>query len=284
MGPITRQSRLESASPFFTSGSFVFTPGSLFFHLWLPFFHPWFLCFHLWLLCFLFFASNRSEVEVGVPDAAGRAEILRVLLRGVPHAMTGDTATTATGTPSSGPGGGGGGKKRSPSDPREGVADLAARTHGFVGADLQLLVKEAALQALRRTRGTGRIFGDGGGGLGDSGSEVGRGGEDGRRGKRQQEGGGEGEDRRHRSSGNSSHAEARIERREEGKDAAAAAGRGMPTLTPEDFRAALPLVSPSGLREVAVEVPSVKWGDIGGMEGVKQSLREVRVMPSKKPA
>jgi len=34
-------------------------------------------------------------------------------------------------------------------------------------------------------------------------------------------------------------------------------------------------VSPSGLREVAVEVPSVKWGDIGGMEGVKQSLREV---------
>jgi SpoVK/Ycf46/Vps4 family AAA+-type ATPase len=37
-------------------------------------------------------------------------------------------------------------------------------------------------------------------------------------------------------------------------------------------------ISPSALREVVIEVPSVRWGDIGGMEGVKQSLREVRVM------
>ena len=34
-------------------------------------------------------------------------------------------------------------------------------------------------------------------------------------------------------------------------------------------------ISPSALREVVIEVPSVRWTDIGGMEGVKQSLREV---------
>eukprot|EP00752_Nemacystus_decipiens_P010393 g9262.t1 len=210
-----------------------------------------------------------SEVEVGVPDAAGRAEILRVLLRGVPHAMTGDTAATSTNTPSSN-GGGGAGEGHSQSNPRGGVADLAARTHGFVGADLQLLVKEAALQALRRTRATG---GGVGGGLG------GYGGGDGGRGERREL---DEQDRRNRSSGNSLlRAETRIGRGEGG--GAGAAEGGLATLTPEDFRAALPLVSPSGLREVAVEVPSVKWGDIGGMEGVKQSLREVVEWPLRHP-
>lgn len=34
-------------------------------------------------------------------------------------------------------------------------------------------------------------------------------------------------------------------------------------------------VKPSAMREVAVEVPQVKWADIGGMDSVKQSLREV---------
>lgn len=43
-----------------------------------------------------------------------------------------------------------------------------------------------------------------------------------------------------------------------------------------DFRKAVSRVSPSALREVVVEIPSVRWEDIGGMEGVKRSLREVR--------
>jgi SpoVK/Ycf46/Vps4 family AAA+-type ATPase len=34
------------------------------------------------------------------------------------------------------------------------ITALASSTHGFVGADLQLLVKESALQALRRWRNT----------------------------------------------------------------------------------------------------------------------------------
>lgn len=184
---------------------------------------------------------------------------------------TGGTAATATATatdtPSGGSGGGsGGGKKSSPSDPRGGIADLAARTHGFVGADLQLLVKEAALQALRRTRADAGVSGGWGASGGGGGGRDGGGG--GERWEREGE-----DDRRNRFSGGN-RAERRILGRSE--EGTGAAGGGLPTLTPEDFRAALPLVSPSGLREVAVEVPSVKWGDIGGMEGVKQSLREVR--------
>jgi transitional endoplasmic reticulum ATPase len=62
------------------------------------------------------------EIEIGVPDRDGRKEILQVHTRGMPLA--------------------------------EGV-DLDAyadSTHGFVGADLESLAKEAAMTALRRIR------------------------------------------------------------------------------------------------------------------------------------
>ncbi len=62
------------------------------------------------------------EVEVGVPDRAGRREILDIHTRGTPLAEAVD------------------------------LASIAERTHGFVGADLRALVAEAAMQALRRTR------------------------------------------------------------------------------------------------------------------------------------
>src|SRR3989442_12954744 len=41
-----------------------------------------------------------------------------------------------------------------------------------------------------------------------------------------------------------------------------------------DFQEALKEVEPSAMREVLVEVPDIKWGDIGGVEGVKKELRE----------
>ena len=59
------------------------------------------------------------EIEIGVPDAAGRREILDVHARGMPLADDVD------------------------------LDDLAARTYGFVGADVHSLVTEAALCALR---------------------------------------------------------------------------------------------------------------------------------------
>jgi transitional endoplasmic reticulum ATPase len=60
------------------------------------------------------------EIEVGVPDEAGRREVLTVHTRGMPLAADVDLDT------------------------------VAARTHGFVGADLASLAREAAMSALRR--------------------------------------------------------------------------------------------------------------------------------------
>ncbi|MEB3861738.1 MAG: CDC48 family AAA ATPase [Desulfurococcales archaeon] len=51
----------------------------------------------------------------------------------------------------------------------------------------------------------------------------------------------------------------------------------------EDFIAAFKDITPSGLREIQVEVPEVKWEDIGGLEQVKQELREVVEWPLKYP-
>ena len=65
------------------------------------------------------------EIEIGVPGVAGRREILDVHTRRVP--MTDDVA----------------------------LDRLASRTHGFVGADLESLVTEAAMAALRRAKREG---------------------------------------------------------------------------------------------------------------------------------
>ena len=62
------------------------------------------------------------EIEIGVPNERGRREILDVHTRRMPLADDVDSDR------------------------------LAARTHGFVGADLESLVTEAAMEALRRGR------------------------------------------------------------------------------------------------------------------------------------
>ncbi|MFC5366746.1 CDC48 family AAA ATPase [Salinirubrum litoreum] len=62
------------------------------------------------------------EIEIGVPNATGRREILDVHTRRMPLAEDVD------------------------------VDRLSEQTHGFVGADLESLAKEAAMTALRRSR------------------------------------------------------------------------------------------------------------------------------------
>jgi transitional endoplasmic reticulum ATPase len=62
------------------------------------------------------------EIEIGVPDKAGRKEIMQVHTRGMPLADGID------------------------------LDQYADSTHGFVGADLETLAKEAAMNALRRVR------------------------------------------------------------------------------------------------------------------------------------
>ncbi len=54
-------------------------------------------------------------------------------------------------------------------------------------------------------------------------------------------------------------------------------------VTMKDFREALKSIEPSALREVLVEIPKVRWDDIGGLHDVKQRLREAVEWPLKNP-
>jgi transitional endoplasmic reticulum ATPase len=49
----------------------------------------------------------------------------------------------------------------------------------------------------------------------------------------------------------------------------------------DDFLAALREVEPSAIREVFVEVPDVRWEDVGGLTGVKERLKEAVEWPLK---
>ena len=135
------------------------------------------------------------EIEIGVPDRDGRLEILQIHTRGMP--LTEDVD----------------------------LKRLADVTHGFVGADLEALAKEAAIRALRRIL-----------------------------------------------------PEINLE------------AENIPVevlnkiiVRMSDFQEALKEVEPSAMREVLVEVPDIKWEDIGGLEGVKEELREAIEWPLKYP-
>ncbi len=54
-------------------------------------------------------------------------------------------------------------------------------------------------------------------------------------------------------------------------------------VTREDFMEALKNIEPSAMREVLVEVPNIKWEDIGGLEHAKQELMEAVEWPLKYP-
>jgi len=132
------------------------------------------------------------EIEIGVPDKEGRHEILKIHARNVP--LSEDVN----------------------------LIKYANSTHGFVGADLALVVKEAAMHALRRAF-----------------------------------------------PGMNPDEEINAEILENLK------------VTSEDFEAALKMVQPSAMREVLVEVPDVHWKDIGGLDSVKEELRQAVEWPLK---
>ena len=54
-------------------------------------------------------------------------------------------------------------------------------------------------------------------------------------------------------------------------------------ITQADFLEALKVVRPSAMREVLVEIPNIKWNDIGGLEDTKQQLKEAVEWPLKTP-
>jgi transitional endoplasmic reticulum ATPase len=54
-------------------------------------------------------------------------------------------------------------------------------------------------------------------------------------------------------------------------------------VTMDNFFEALKEIEPSAIREVFVEVPDVKWSDVGGLENIKQELKEAIEWPLKYP-
>ena len=133
------------------------------------------------------------EIEIGVPNKKGRLEILQIHTRGMPLADDVD------------------------------LERIASITHGFVGADIEALCKEAAIRALRRV----------------------------------------------------------IPEIDFEKEKIPAETLNKISVTMNDFMEALKDVEPSAMREVLVEVPSVKWNDIGGLKEAKLELQEAVEWPLK---
>ncbi len=133
------------------------------------------------------------EIEIGIPDQEGRQEILSIHTRGMPI------------------------------DEKVDLTQISKTTHGFVGADLEILSKEAAMRSLRRILPEIDLDQD------KISSEI-------------------------------------LQKIQ---------------ITSEDFRDALKEVRPSALREVQVQVPNVSWDDVGGLDDLKEELKEAVEWPIK---
>jgi transitional endoplasmic reticulum ATPase len=136
------------------------------------------------------------EVEIGVPDRDGREEILRIHTRSIPLADDID------------------------------LGEYAERTHGFVGADLENLLRESVVTALRRH------------GEGDTVDTL-----------------------------DAPDALDALDTLDALDDLAV-------DVTAADVEQAFRATEPSALRELLAEVPEVSWADVGGLDGVKERLRE----------
>ena len=135
------------------------------------------------------------EIRIGVPDRNGRKEIFQIHTRRMPLA---DDVN---------------------------LDELANITHGFTGADIAALCREAAMSALRRF----------------------------------------------------------LPKIDLEKDVIPTEVLEQLKVTREDFANAMKLVQPSALREVVLEIPNVRWEDVGDLERVKQELKEAVEWPLKYP-
>jgi transitional endoplasmic reticulum ATPase len=135
------------------------------------------------------------EIEIGVPDRDERKEVLEIHTRNMPLSDDVD------------------------------LDKIADSTHGFVGADLESLCKEAAMRVVRRLIPE----------INQSDEEI---------------------------------PEETLKKI---------------IVTNDDFKEALKEIQPSALREVLVQIPDVKWDDIGGLEDAKQELKEAVEWPLKYP-
>ena len=136
------------------------------------------------------------EIEIKVPDKKGRKDILAIHSRNMP--LSDDVN----------------------------IDKISAISHGYVGADLEYLCKEAAMKCLRRLLPILNL--------------------------------------------------------EEEKIPPETLDKLI--VNHEDFQKALIEVTPSGMREVFIENPDVKWDEVGGLEDVKRELQEAVEWPMKYPA
>src|ERR671919_153417 len=133
------------------------------------------------------------EIELGVPDRDGRLDVLQIHTRGMPLAQDVNL---------------------------EKLADIS---HGFVGADLQALAREAAIRALRRV----------------------------------------------------------LPQIDLSAESVPGETLNQIIVKMDDFMDVIKEMEPSAMREVFVEVPDIKWENIGGLNEVKQELREAVEWPLK---
>jgi transitional endoplasmic reticulum ATPase len=134
------------------------------------------------------------EIEISVPDADGRYEILQIHTRAMPIAEDVD------------------------------LKKISSTTHGFVGADLAALAREAAMHSLRTIL-------------------------------------------------------PKVELDKPIPDEILFELR----VTKADFDAALNNVEASAMREVLIEIPDVKWEEVGGLDDTKRSIMEAVELPLKHP-
>ena len=134
------------------------------------------------------------EINIGIPSKEGRLNILKIHTRHMP--LTKEVN----------------------------LKKLASVTHGFVGADMEALCKEAAMHVIRRILPDINF-----------------------------------------------------------KDNALISQEVLDKLqiSEIDFNEALKTVTPSALREVLIEIPNIKWEDIGGLQTIKQELKEAVEWPLK---
>ncbi|MCD9640353.1 hypothetical protein HAX54_025629 [Datura stramonium] len=187
------------------------------------------------------------EIEIGVPSARQRYEILHTLLGEMEHALS-----------------------------DKDVLDLATATHGFVGADLAALCNEAALNCLREHVESKACFGNTHckpsmptfeACLGMNGIHY-------------------IQDNKDLSSdsdfegASSSISEACISS-DIPRNFTCMAQTDTLRITYKDFERARMKLRPSAMREVILEVPNVSWDDVGGQREVKMQLMEAVEWPQK---
>ena len=55
------------------------------------------------------------------------------------------------------------------------------------------------------------------------------------------------------------------------------------SISKSDFKKAIHVIEPSAMREVMIDIPKTTWDDIGGLDDIKQKLKEVIEWPIKRP-